>query len=174
MGWLALKWFGVPRWIFALVALAALVGGAVLFHSRAVHNLSSESYKRGEDDQKARDKAMIVKLNAELAAATSKLKDKTDVEMRTVYVAAERERVLGPGKAGLWCPDPAGPAGGRDAPAAERDDGGYRLPSPDRAAVPWGWLVSRAQQCDLDRAEVIAWRTWHREVAKGFAAAAAN
>lgn len=170
--WLLLKWFGVPRWLFALAALGLVVGGVLLWHSRAVENLRSESYKKGWDDQKARSDAIIRKLDAENAKLVTELKRKTDAQAVRIVVAGERERVLGPGRAAVRCPAVAAAAGGHQPPAQAADAAGDLVPADDRRAdVPWGWLVSRATQCDLDRNEVGAWRTWYAEVAKGFAKA---
>jgi hypothetical protein len=38
------------------------------------------------------------------------------------------------------------------------------MPPEDRAAVPWVWLTDRAEEHDLDRAEVLSWRLWYQKV----------
>jgi hypothetical protein len=167
-----MKTFGVPRWLLAALALCAFIGGGLVWHSRKVAEALEQSYKRGWDAQKARSDAIIAKLDAENVKLVEQLRKKTDAQAVRIHVAAERERVLGPGRAAVRCPAAPAAAGGHVAPAASADDGGHRLPEDDRlAAVPWGWLVSRATQCDLDRNEVQAWRAWHTEVDKGFKAA---
>lgn len=171
MPWMLASTFGVPRWLLALLALCAMVGAGVVWHSRTAQAALDESYKKGWGDHKARADAQIAKLDAENVRLSAELRKKTDVQATRIVVAAERERVLGPGAAAVRCPPAAAPSGGRQPPAPAADDGGHRLPEDDRRAdVPWGWLVSRATQCDLDRNEVAAWRAWHVEVDKGFAA----
>jgi hypothetical protein len=40
------------------------------------------------------------------------------------------------------------------------------VPPDDLAAVPWPWLVQRAEQADLNRQEVLTWREWYDRMVK--------
>lgn len=87
------------------------------------------------------------------------IKDRTDEENRRIAGDADAVRVRGPGKA-VCRPAPAAASGHQEA-GRNGDAAGPQVPSDNRAAVPWGWLTDRAEQADLNRAEVLAWREWY-------------
>jgi hypothetical protein len=87
------------------------------------------------------------------------IRGKTDEENRRIAGDADAVRVSGPGKA-VCRPAPAAP-GGHDKASGKPDAPGPQVPPADSAAVPWPWLVQRAEQADLNRAEVLAWREWY-------------
>jgi hypothetical protein len=92
-----------------------------------------------------------------------KIKDQTDEENRRIAGDAHALRVSGPGKA-LCRSVPTAPGNG--ASSANPDVTGPALPPDDRAAVPWNWLVQRAQEHDELLNETSAWRQWYQEVLK--------
>lgn len=103
--------------------------------------------------------------NAEDAVAklVKQLKDKSDEKNRRIAADARTLSVSGPGKAACH---PAPVATGHGAGPAKPDAPRPALPPDDRAAVPWPWLVQRAQEHDQLLNEVNAWRTGHEEVLK--------
>lgn len=152
----------VPRWVWWLLAAAAIYRFGLDWHQRQVDRI----YKAGEDAAYARVKDRAEQVERDALKLTIRIKERFDAVRNDIDAATRSELQHGPGKAAYSCPAPALPGGPRPAPAAP-DDGGHLLPPNDRnAVVPWGWLVSRAQQCDLDRAEVIATRQQHHELAR--------
>lgn len=150
----------VPRWVWWLLAAALLYRFGLDWHQRQVDAV----FKRGEDAAYARVKDRAEQVERDALKLTIKIKERFDAVRNDVDAAARSELQLGPGKAAYSCP-PATLSGGHRPPATAADDGGHLLPEDNRnAMVPWGWLVSRAQQCDLDRAEVMATRQQHREL----------
>lgn len=153
----------VPRWLWILLAVALASRFAANWHAGKVEALDRAAYGRGVTDTvaaAARLQAERARLDAAIAA---ELRSKNDEESRRIAAAAERLRLRGPGKAA--CPDPArlpGGAGRHGAPGGAADAAGPDLPADQRAAVPWPWLVDRAESHDALRAEVLNWREWHR------------
>jgi hypothetical protein len=134
-----------------------------------------------------RAKADDVRRKAEALSAqiSTTLKDQNDATNRHIAVDAGDLRLRGPGAAaaiGCRPGDHPGLSAAAGQPGAAGDQrphaaasalpGGNRrtdvTPVPGagisddaQAAVPWRWLVGRAEQADLDRAEVLTWRDWY-------------
>lgn len=115
----------------------------------------AEIKRMNDEAKKAGDRAKVI---------AKDVKDRNDEQVRIIYRDAAAVRVRGPGKA--VCPRLPAPAGGSQAPAGKPDAPGPAVPPDDRAAVPWNWLVDRAQQCDLNRAEALSWREWYDRISK--------
>jgi hypothetical protein len=112
-------------------------------------------------------KSNAVKIQQKLDAANRKIADeirkRTDEENRRIAADADGLRLSGPGRARACAP--AAP-GGRQPASGKPDAAGPEMPSDDSAAVPWNWLVQRAETNDLNRAEVLAWRDWYDRLLK--------
>jgi len=143
-------------WKYATGALGVLALVLfVLLQGERIHSAKVEkraAYYRSE----------LVRLTAELDAANVKIaaeiRRRHDEEARRIAAGADALRVSGPGRAAA-CP-PATP-GGHQPPGGAGNAPGPEMPPGDRAAVPWQWLVARAESADLNRSEVLAWREWH-------------
>ena len=98
------------------------------------------------------------------AKVSEEIRKRTDEENRRIAAGADDLRVSGPGRSRASCA-PAAP-GGHVAPSGTGDVAGPQVPTDERAAVPWQWLVTRAEQADLNRAEVLAWRDWYARLAE--------
>lgn len=98
------------------------------------------------------------------AKVSEEIRKRTDEENRRIAAGADDLRVSGPGRSRVAC-SPATP-GGHVAPNGAGDVAGPQVPTDERAAVPWQWLVTRAEQADLNRAEVLAWRDWYARLAE--------
>lgn len=98
------------------------------------------------------------------SAVTEAIRRKNDETSGRIAARADDQRLRGPGKARASCPAVPAPAGERPEAGRDSDAAGPGLPAEDRATVPWEWLVRRAATCDLNRAEVLAWREWHQRV----------
>jgi hypothetical protein len=94
------------------------------------------------------------------------IKDRTDEENRRIAGDADAVRLRGPGKA--VCRAAPAAASGHEPVGGNGDASRPQVPSDDRAAVPWGWLTDRAEQSDLNRAEVLAWRDWYRRLVENW------
>lgn len=128
---------------------------------------------KAEQRHSAKLERQIVKLADEARAAKERLdaagariaeeiRKRTDAENRRIAAGADALRLSGPGRARAACPPAA--AGGYAAPGGAGNAASTELSAGDGAVVPWPWLVSSAEQSDLNRAEVIAWREWHRRL----------
>lgn len=161
-----------PVWISLLVIGILLLGTCA--HKRSVKKFGEERYAAGvkAEGERIAAKAFLIKSKADAAAnkISKALKDQNNEENRAIARSADDRRLRGPGKA--VCPGTASMAGGasRPVPASGGPDAaGPEVPSGDVAAVPWGWLVDSAERCDLNRAEVLSWREWHRQQGEAWA-----
>lgn len=161
-----------PRvWLF--IALALALAGAVFMHQRAAHraikNADAAGYARASNEIAAKAQALEAKANRLNAAIAAQARKRNDEENRLIARSADDLRVRGSGKAN--CPrNPGLPAGaGQSRPTSGgADAAGPAMPSDDLAAVPWDWLVDRAEQADLNRAEALAWRDWYRRMVEAW------
>jgi hypothetical protein len=154
---------GLGGWLCIVCALAALW----LVHDRnhwkaadARDHATAVNYRRQLDAETAKNKVA----EKQTAQISKQLKDRTDEENRRIAGDADTLRLRGPGKA--VCP-PVSTAPSEHQQAAPKPDvTGPSLPPDERAAVPWNWLVQRAQEHDELLNEVQAWRDWHDQVLK--------
>jgi hypothetical protein len=110
------------------------------------------------DDARA-TKAKLDAANRQIAAD---IREKNDEENRRIAGDADTLRVSGPGRSRVACAPAA--AGGHQPANGKPDVAGPQMPATDSAAVPWPWLVQRAEQADLNRAEVLSWRDWYQRL----------
>lgn len=127
-------------------------------HDRDAYKAQRDYYKSAIDDADKRVRA-AQKAFDKLSADFRRLNDE---ENRRIAGDAQSLRVSGPGKA--TCHAPPAAASGHEEGRGKPDAPGPQVPSADSAAVPWPWLVTRAEQADLNRAEVLAWREWYRKL----------
>ncbi len=98
------------------------------------------------------------------AKIAAEIRKRTDEENRRIAGSADDLRVSGPGRS--RCSQPPAASGRHGAPGGNGNAPGPQVPATDSAAVPWQWLVNRAEQADLNRAEVLAWRDWYQRLAE--------
>lgn len=150
----------VPKWVWIALAVAVAFRAAVGWHDAKVMAVWQAGYAQavadGEKIAKHTDKRA-----SEIA---TNIRSKTDETSGRIAARADDQRLRGSGKARASCPAVPAPADERPEAGRNSDATGPRLPPEDRATVPWDWLVSRAATCDLNRAEVLAWREWHQRV----------
>jgi hypothetical protein len=165
----------VPRRVWIGLAVAAVIVAAIVWHQHRAHSAIAAAEKRGEDRADARWAAKIarvakqaaalrIRAEATSAAITKQVRTNYDTQARDIAAGADALRLRGPGQA--YCrpldhPRVSGIAGGSGSAGGSADVAGPQMPAGDGAAVPWGWLVDRAEQSDLNRAEVLAWRDWY-------------
>lgn len=153
--------FVVPRWAWIVLASAFLFGVLVWAHQREVKQTIAAAEKRGEDRAYANVAKKTKELERKANDLTEKIKERNREENSRITAAADDLRLRGPGKARANCPGvPSGPS--RRQPAdGQANAAGPGVPSGEFATVPWGWLIERAEKCDLNRAESLAWREWY-------------
>lgn len=176
-----LRW--VPAWAWKALAIVAVLLGFYLWHGHAVTKALSAADKAGYERRAAEDAKALVELlqrartaEATAAAISADERKKNDEASRAVRSSAADLSMRGPGasSADRRCESRSGlsaPAGGPQPSVDAGNVAGALLSVDDRLAeradVPWRWLVARAEQCDLDRAEVIAWRNnYQRQAAE--------
>lgn len=160
-----------PRaWLWIALAVALFVG--FLVHQHKVKALAAERYTTGfkagydaarEDTRKAQSEREKI---GDIIA--KKLRSQNDETLRAIDRLGSSLRVLGPGKASAHCAPVSPGASGYKPPNRPADASGPGVSEPDRAAVPWVWLVDRAEQCDINRAEALAWRSWHKQLTEQY------
>jgi hypothetical protein len=146
------------KWLFGGSLFLCIMLGIALklerIHSHKLANrvteLTAQLDKIDRDARKARSDGKQI---------SKDIRGKTDEQNRRIAGDADAVLVSGPGKA-VCRPAPAA-AGGHDQAGGKPDAPGPQVPPADSAAVPWPWLVQRAEQADLNRAEVLAWREWY-------------
>lgn len=162
----------IPKWVWILLAVALLWRVAVSWHEHRAHAAIAAAEKRGEAKANAawqqrfdamRARADETRRRAEAASAkiSKDVRRKNDQDNRDSAARARALSLSGPGAARCRPVDHPGLSGGAGryvAPGGRPDAPGPQVPADDRAAVPWGWLVDRARQCDLNRAEALSWR----------------
>jgi hypothetical protein len=164
----------IPRWAWiALAAVAILLLGSCV-HKRKVKAFGEERYAAGVAYEQARIEKKAKELKAKVDALsgkiTTQLRTKHDEKVVVITRAADDLRMRGPGKAS--CPGYSGiPSGsGRPDAAGRRPDASPSgLPEQDRIALPFAWAVDNAERCDLNRAEVLTWREWHKQQTEAWA-----
>jgi hypothetical protein len=165
----ALKAVPRPVWIALAVIALLLLGSCV--HARKVKQYGEERYTAGVKAEGDRIAAKALKIAKRAEEISAKAKELNNEKNRRIAGDADAVRVSGPGKAA--CLNPAAPSASRPVtPAGKPDAARSEMPPGSGeallAAVPWPWLVDRAEQCDLNRAEAETWRAWHRELTEAW------
>lgn len=155
----------IPRGVWIALAVAAVIALGAFMHGRAVKHAYAAAYTQGKADEGARIEAKAKAIADRATAISETLRSMNNVENRRIAGVADALRVRGPGKASCLNSAAAGTSGRKPASGIANAPG-PQVPSGERepllAAVPWPWLVNRAETCDLNRVEVLTWREWHR------------
>jgi hypothetical protein len=159
----------VPSFVWISLAGAVAAISAVLWHNHAVN----AAYNRGKADYAKQIEAKAEAIKAATDQLTTNIstliRDTNDVENRRIASDANSILLRGPGRAS--CPViPA--AAGRSQPASGPAGAPIsKLPYPkwdDLLAVRFPPAVAFAEQHDLNRAEVLSWRSWYDQESKAF------
>jgi hypothetical protein len=164
-----------PKVKLVLLALA-LAFAAFLLHQHVAHKALKAADQAGYNRRASEDAAALVELQRRVRTAEANgtaiatdTRSKNDASNSAINAHADALSMRGPGAARCrQVSNPVVPAAssehgaGSDRPA---DAAGGSVPAGDGqsnlAAVPFDWLVNRARQCDLDRAENLSWRDWY-------------
>lgn len=153
-------------WLY-LALLLALVGG-VIWHQHVAHKAVTTAYQRGVNDEAAHVQAAALRIKKAADKVTTSistnLRSKSDDQVRSIVSSAAALSVRGPAKA-LCTSGPSIPAAtsGHQPTSGASHDSVPAMPDysgPPLIAMPWDQATAYAQQCDLNRAEVISWREW--------------
>lgn len=159
----AIPWgrLGIGVGVLAGVLLYALWQGA--------ERRADKWQSRSERLQRALGEAEMEKgrREAEARRIAQETKERHDEEVATIRADAARLRLQGPGAA-RCAPVLSSPARPGGQGPAKPDAPGPALPPDDRAAVPWPWIVQRAEAHDALRSEVVAWRDWHKRLSESW------
>lgn len=158
----------IPTRVWIGLAILLAIGSLIWWHKDQVSDARKEGFTAGvkyEGDRiTKRAEEIRAKADALTGKITNKLKEQNDAQNRAIARSADDLRLSGPGKAA--CRGNPGIPTSPSRPVSTSGQGDAarpEMPSGDSAAVPWGWLVGSAEQCDLNRAEVLSWREWHRQ-----------
>lgn len=146
--------------VLSIVAVVAVMRAN---HWKGVATERQATIVKMEADDAAAQ-AAVNKATATINALTADLRKATDEKNRADAADAAGLVQSGPGKA--RCPSVPKSPGGPVTPPADNGTAGPALPPDDSAAVPWNWLVTRAQEHDQLLNEDQAWRDWYAQVLK--------
>jgi hypothetical protein len=162
-------------WRPLLIGLAIL--GAFLWHQHAAHKAIADAYAKGKADEASHitKRALAIKEHADAVTGriSSALRSQNDEENRRIASDADAVRLRGPGKAAC-ASDPrisAAASGSQQARGPARTPLA-RVPYPEweqLIGMPFAPTVAYAEQHDLDRAEVLAWRDWYKKQSEAWA-----
>jgi hypothetical protein len=148
----------IPTWLYAVAAVALLLGIGAHLHSNAVHKAIAAAEKRGEEREAAHVLAAVEKIQANAAKITANIRSKNNEANIRIRRDADDLRLRGPGKA--LCTNtassapvrPSGSSGQADAAVAPLSNPGGSV----LIAVPFNDLILFAEQHDRLRAAVQA------------------
>lgn len=152
-----------PKVWYAIGIILALVA-AFIFHQRAahkaIHNADIAGYTRAMKEVEAR----ALELSKKAKLLSDNARKLNDAANTRIHSSATIIRLSGPGKA--VCPRVSATAGRSNQAGSGGNVTGPQVPPDNLAAVPWDWLVTRAEEHDLCRAEALSWRDWYKSQAE--------
>lgn len=167
----------VPRAVWLALAALLAVWLAVSWHKRTVAAADRAGFERGVAITKAAYRkalagARVVALQRRAAAESESRRINQELTRETdrlrARIAADARRLLDQGPGAAACPrrvDHPGLSAGSGAPAAARhppDASRSSVPPGDWSAVPWQWLVRRAEGHDALLTYMLQDQEWHR------------
>lgn len=157
------KWL-CGRSVWQLLCLG-LAGYALLLNFQLADARHDRDAYKGQRDRawadikEANDKA--AKADRQSKIIIKQLEEARDEQDRRIAADAQSLLLRGPGKARCA---PAVPQGAGGANPAEPNAPGPEMPSGERAAVPWDWLVNRSRGHDELLNYVVKDLEWHRQM----------
>lgn len=158
----------IPWQVWAVAGALLLLGLGSCVHGHKVKAFEKDVIAANDTKwQKRLDQAhqealdWKTKFEARTAAISQDIRRNHETTLRSNAALADDLRLHGPGAArcGADRSKVAAAAGGRDQAGGRPDAASGQMPAGEGdAVVPWGWLVTSAQQCDANRSEVLSWR----------------
>lgn len=160
----------IPRGVWIALAVVAILLLGTCAHKKAVTKAYDAYYAQGKADEGQRIAAKALNIAAKATLISTKLRSKSDETNRRIAGDADAIRLRGPGKAS--CLNPATPrASGRQPAGRPADAAVDQVPSGEGLeliGVPFPDFVGAAERCDLNRAEVLTWREWHKQLTENW------
>jgi hypothetical protein len=165
----------IPKPVWEAAAVLGYVLAFVGLHQHYANAQLKAADRAGYQRAKDEDAKAVIEMKKRAAAVEADFarishEERTRNDQANARIAASADALLVRGPGASSCrpighssaaaaasgPQPAGgaPMDARSAPLSPADG------QADLTAVPWSWLVGRGKSCDLDHAEVIAWRSW--------------
>lgn len=135
-------------------------------HDKSIIAANDAQWQKKLDQARAEALTWKAQAEAKAAAISQDIRGRNEATLQTAAARAADQRMRGPGAARCGQGDHSQvsrPASGHEPVSWIADAAGPGLPADDRAAVPWGWLVDRAQLCDANRSEAMSWREWYQK-----------
>ena len=165
---------GVPRWAWYAIGGVAAAIALFFLHLHFVHNyrdkiitVNNTAWQKKLDKEHAAAMDWKHKFDQSQTKIAQEIRNRHEETLRNNAIVADDLRLHGPGAARCGQgnhPVAAAGASGSVSRPGQADAAGPAMPPADSAAVPWGWLVGRAEQCDGNRSEVISWRDWYKQL----------
>lgn len=153
-----------PRaWLHIAIVAAVVVGFFV--HQHKARSFGKERFNAGVASEAARIEAKAREIERKAAALSEKSRKLNDETNRRIDDRARSLLVRGPGKAACSVSIPAA-SGGRVEASGSGNAPLARVPYPEwqqLIGLPFTSTVEFARLCDLNRAEVLTWRQWHKD-----------
>jgi len=160
----------IPRWAWIALAIASAALLGLLWHGHAIKKHDKALRVAVTAEIQAKTQKLIDGLNSKNAQLTATLRRKNDETARTIIHDAGTVRLSGPGKAQCRPSLPVAARGSQptrgtsDVAVAEVPPG----QGLDLIGLPFAATVDFAEQHDLNRAEVLAWRDWYKQIEKSW------
>jgi hypothetical protein len=161
-----------------IIIVVAVLAAGVILHQRAAHKAlrtaDATGYARAMTEVETKAKALKAKADRLNAAIAADERKRNDEQARHIARDADDLRLRGAGKA--ICPRHAGLPGGSSGPVAPGRPADDTLDpvldgrGAELIALPFDDTVAFAEQRDLDRAEVLSWRSWYDRLVKAWPA----
>ena len=169
---------GLPGWAWGVIAGLLLIGGLAWWHVHAV----GAAFDRGEaagiaatdvkwstafDTMRGASEQWRTNYEGASAALSTELEKQHDENVRAIGADADDLRLRGPGTLAACGRSRANPGlspapGATGQPGAQPDAPSAPLPDDEpMAVVSWRWLVTRTEEHDKLRDEVMTWRAWY-------------
>lgn len=158
----------IPKPVWEALAVIGYALACYAVHQRAVHEHDQALIAANNAQWQAHIASAAGRIQqqaAQIAADANQLREANDEANSRIAIDAGDLRMRGPGKA--VCPGRpvrAAATGQPQPTSPEPDAARPALPADDLAAVPWPWLVNRAEEHDSLRAEVLAWRKLYAQI----------
>ena len=167
----------IPPKVWIAIAVVALIGAGGLWHNRAVGKAHDAGYSEGKAAEGARiaAKALTIKrgVDALTGKITATIRSMNNAANNSTGRDADTVRLHGPGKAACagLASVPAGagryiPPVGQASPAVDQVPSAERI---DLIGLPFAGAVTLAENHDLCRNDLIAYREWGKQIGEAWA-----
>jgi hypothetical protein len=158
----------IPQQVWQALTILTYLFALIALHQHYSHEHDRALIAANDAKWQARlnaESAALTKTNAKIADMSAQLRKANDEANTRIAGDAGDLRLRGPGAAACPRLPGASAAPGQSQPSSGAGGSAATpLPSDDLAAVPWDWIVSTGEQADLNRQEVLSWRSWYSQL----------